>query len=178
MIKTKSNFHFVFLLGLFFVIVGSVIVLVTTQTSSSVLTPSEVIEKINKAGERYGSLYRVRVAGRVGNQDIQYQVDPTFKLEFFVVDRPDQGPDSVSGTTLGAPGTTLGGAGTASGATSAAPGLKVVFEDVKPDMFANGRDVLIDGNVIDGVLHASALLTQCPSKYEPEDAPSEHPPEK
>lgn len=157
MIKTKSNFHFVFLLVLFLGVVASVVVLVTTQTSSSVLTPSEVIAKIGKAGGRYGSLYRVRVAGRVGNQEVRYQVDPSFKLEFVVVDRPDKLQGGVS---------------------SAAPGLKVEFEDVKPDMFANGRDVLIDGNVIDGVLHASALLTQCPSKYEPEDGPSEHMPDK
>jgi len=34
-------------------------------------------------------------------------------------------------------------------------------------MFAAGRDVIIQGDYIGGVLKANNLVTQCPSKYEP-----------
>jgi cytochrome c-type biogenesis protein CcmE len=50
----------------------------------------------------------------------------------------------------------------------------VVFENLKPDMFAAGRDVLIDGDYVGGVIRAAKLQTQCPSKYEPA-LPGAHP---
>ena len=35
-------------------------------------------------------------------------------------------------------------------------------------MFADGRDVIVEGRVVDGVFRARSLLTTCPSKYEAE----------
>lgn len=46
------------------------------------------------------------------------------------------------------------------------PSVPVVYQGLRPDMFAVGRDVIIDGEFKDGVVFASSLLTQCPSKYE------------
>ena len=120
----------------------------TLTTSQAVRTPSEVVDA--------GSLNfgRLRVAGRVSSDPVVYQVNPEFRLEFFVEDRPPAGqvggslPDVVSLSTKK---------------------LRVVFEDIKPDMFTNGRDVLIDGQLEDGAVIASSILTQCPSKYEPKD---------
>jgi cytochrome c-type biogenesis protein CcmE len=120
----------------------------TLTTSQAVRTPSEVVDA--------GSLNfgRLRVAGRVSSDPVVYQVNPEFRLEFFVEDRPPSGqvegslPDVVSLSTKK---------------------LRVVFEDIKPDMFTNGRDVLIDGQLEDGAMIASSILTQCPSKYEPKD---------
>jgi cytochrome c-type biogenesis protein CcmE len=55
--------------------------------------------------------------------------------------------------------------------------LKVVYEGVTPDMFAGGREVVVEGTLTnDGVFHANTLLTSCPSKYEAEkEAGKTHP---
>jgi cytochrome c-type biogenesis protein CcmE len=34
-------------------------------------------------------------------------------------------------------------------------------------MFAEGRDVIIEGRYENGTLHAQQIMTSCPSKYEP-----------
>jgi cytochrome c-type biogenesis protein CcmE len=44
--------------------------------------------------------------------------------------------------------------------------LPVRYNGVLPDMFAAGRDVIVEGRVERGVFHANTLLTTCPSKYE------------
>jgi cytochrome c-type biogenesis protein CcmE len=46
--------------------------------------------------------------------------------------------------------------------------LAVAYTGVVPDMFAEGRDVIIEGRYADGVLRAQTIMTSCPSKYEPE----------
>src|SRR5207244_3211767 len=58
---------------------------------------------------------------------------------------------------------------------AAAPGLSVpvAFTGVKPDMFADGRDVIVEGRYADGVLQANQVLTSCPSKYEAKTAQTE-----
>ena len=45
--------------------------------------------------------------------------------------------------------------------------VPVVFTGIVPDMFAEGRDVIIEGRYADGTLHAQQIMTSCPSKYEP-----------
>lgn len=45
--------------------------------------------------------------------------------------------------------------------------LPVAFTGIVPDMFAEGRDVIIEGRYADGTLHAQQIMTSCPSKYEP-----------
>jgi len=40
-----------------------------------------------------------------------------------------------------------------------------------PDMFAEGRDVIIEGRYNAGsALSAKTIMTSCPSKYEPENS--------
>ena len=47
--------------------------------------------------------------------------------------------------------------------------LKVAYQGVTPDMFADGREVVVEGTLgEDGVFHANTLLSSCPSKYEAE----------
>lgn len=85
----------------------------------------------------------VRVAGRVRSGSIDY--DPkTLHLRF----------------EMGEPGT--GGGPEA---------LPVAFTGIKPDMFAEGRDVIVEGRYHEGMLHADQVLTSCPSKYEAELEP-------
>ncbi len=45
--------------------------------------------------------------------------------------------------------------------------LPVTFTGIVPDMFAEGRDVIIEGRYVDGTLRAQQIMTSCPSKYEP-----------
>lgn len=48
-------------------------------------------------------------------------------------------------------------------------GVDVSFKGVLPDMFAEGRDVIVEGTYAKGGgFHAQTLLTACPSKYEAE----------
>ena len=82
-------------------------------------------------------LPRIRIGARVV-EPIQYQTEPSMVLRFNVKD-PKGGEELVP----------------------------VVYEGLKPDMFAAGRDVLIDGDFVGGTVRAAKLQTQCPSKYEP-----------
>lgn len=83
---------------------------------------------------------RIRVAGKVADLPIDYRVEPTIELRFSIED---------PGTGAKKPGV-----------------VPVVYNGVKPDMFASGRDVIIDGDFEGGTLIATKLLTQCPSKYQ------------
>jgi cytochrome c-type biogenesis protein CcmE len=50
-------------------------------------------------------------------------------------------------------------------------GVDVAYNGVLPDMFAEGRDVIVEGTYGGGgSFHARTLLTACPSKYEAEVA--------
>jgi len=50
-------------------------------------------------------------------------------------------------------------------------GVDVAYNGVLPDMFAEGRDVIVEGTYVGGEsFHARTLLTACPSKYEAEVA--------
>ena len=89
--------------------------------------------------EHAAGIARVRVAGRVAALPIEYRAEPPIELRFQV---HDPGGDS-------------------------AKLVSVVYHGLRPDMFAAGRDVIIDGEFTNGTLQASKLLTQCPSKYEP-----------
>ena len=49
--------------------------------------------------------------------------------------------------------------------------IGVVYEGLMPDAFAAGREVVVEGvyKHDDKTLHASKLVTKCPSKYEAEE---------
>ena len=46
--------------------------------------------------------------------------------------------------------------------------IAVIYDGLMPDAFAAGREVVVEGNYrhADRSLHASKLVTKCPSKYE------------
>ncbi len=48
--------------------------------------------------------------------------------------------------------------------------VTVIYDGLMPDAFAEGRDVVVEGTFrhSDRTLHASKLVTKCPSKYESE----------
>ena len=49
--------------------------------------------------------------------------------------------------------------------------VPVAFRGILPDMFAEGREVVVEGRYGDGRLAAKQVMTSCPSKYEPESEP-------
>ena len=47
--------------------------------------------------------------------------------------------------------------------------IKVRYKGIVPDLFKEGREVVVEGKVDPGgIFEATTLLTSCPSKYEPE----------
>lgn len=49
--------------------------------------------------------------------------------------------------------------------------IGVVYKGLMPDAFAEGREVVVEGTYLhaEKTLHASKLVTKCPSKYEAEN---------
>jgi cytochrome c-type biogenesis protein CcmE len=120
-----------------FVLLGGLLVFQSTRQSSAlVLNPSDLAKEPPEAKKS-----RIRVAGKVAKDSIDYRLQPAIELNFIVEDREGGGSGAIP----------------------------VVYKGLKPDMFEPGRDVLIDGAFSNGKIEASKLLTQCPSKYEPPD---------
>ena len=89
----------------------------------------------------------VRVAGRVQSGSVDWN-PKNLKLHFTMV-----GSDQNS-----QPADTLG------------RGLAVHYQGLLPDMFAEERDVIVEGHYTPGAdtLQATTVMTSCPSKYEAE----------
>ena len=85
----------------------------------------------------------LRVAGRVQPGSIAYDAK-TLSLRFHLASFTDAGAADAS--------------------------VPVAFTGIKPDMFADGRDVIVEGRYSGDVLQASQVLTSCPSKYEAKTA--------
>jgi cytochrome c-type biogenesis protein CcmE len=45
--------------------------------------------------------------------------------------------------------------------------VPVAYTGILPDMFAEGREVVVEGRYEAPGLHAKQIMTSCPSKYEP-----------
>jgi cytochrome c-type biogenesis protein CcmE len=45
--------------------------------------------------------------------------------------------------------------------------VPVTYKGILPDMFAAGREVVVEGRYTGGALAAKQIMTSCPSKYEP-----------
>ena len=124
-------------------IVGAIGYLIYTgirETSNYYLT----IEEFLPQKETFANA-GVRLAGRVQNGSVQW--DPKDLRLSFVL-----------------------GSFQPEGQSTAAPlGLQVNFQGILPDMFAEGRDVIVEGKYEAGKsLTAKTIMTSCPSKYEPE----------
>jgi len=48
--------------------------------------------------------------------------------------------------------------------------VPVAYKGILPDMFSEGREVVIEGRYGQGRLAAKQIMTSCPSKYEPQKA--------
>ena len=45
--------------------------------------------------------------------------------------------------------------------------VPVAYRGIRPDMFSEGREVVVEGRYQQGGLAARQIMTSCPSKYEP-----------
>ncbi|HEY6394864.1 MAG TPA: cytochrome c maturation protein CcmE [Candidatus Binataceae bacterium] len=134
--------------GLVVAAVGYLIVTAIQNTSEYYLTVTEVsTRQAALAGQP------LRVAGRVKPDGISW--DPaTLTLRFAIAPIPDpsEGVKPV--------------------AASVPQNFRVVCAgQPKPDMFAAGRDVIVEGRLgKDGSIIATQVMTSCPSKYRPSQA--------
>src|SRR5208337_3729877 len=120
-------------------------------TSEYYLTVSEVAARQSELGGE-----ALRVAGRVKPGTVNW--DPnSLTLKFEIVPIPDLD---------------AGGAPIKPVVAVDPVSFRVVAaEEPKPDMFAPGRDVIVEGKLVaDGSIAATNVLTSCPSKYKPKQA--------
>jgi cytochrome c-type biogenesis protein CcmE len=52
--------------------------------------------------------------------------------------------------------------------------IPVFYHGVMPDLFAEGREIIVEGRPSPKGLVAESLLASCPSKYEPEEPAAAH----
>jgi len=101
------------------------------------------------------STQTIRLAGTVVPGTLVWRPDGP-ELEF------ELGPLLSEAETASLLGRTAAAAPAAGGTTS----VPVRYERLKPDLLAEGVDVVAEGMLVDGVFHATQLLVKCPSKYE------------
>ncbi len=149
--------------GKFFIgvvlIVGAVGYLMYTgirETSTYYLTIEEFfVQKEAMANEG------IRVAGRVQKGSIDWNpkdLNLNFSMVAFKEKEAEKG---LPATSIATPQS-----------DEQLEGLAIHYQGILPDMFAEDRDVIVEGEYVTGangnVLEATALLTTCPSKYEAE----------
>ena len=147
-----------FLLGSFLIVaaVATLIYTAVQETSAYFLT----MEEYAAASSQHDGK-SLRLAGRVAANSVDWNptsLDLAFEME----------PIPEKDTTHGERPEVLLPAG-------AQRILAVRYNGILPDMFAEGRDVIVEGTVTNGVFEADTLLTTCPSKYEAELEPDEVP---
>jgi cytochrome c-type biogenesis protein CcmE len=147
--------RFVIGAGLIVAAVAYLIITAIRNTSEYYLTVAEVSAR---APELKGQA--LRVAGRVKAGAINW--DPsTLTLKFEIAPIPDApAADAAAAATVKPV------------AATELPSYKVICTgQPKPDMFAPGRDVIVEGRLAPGgEIIASQVLTSCPSKYRPKQA--------
>jgi len=144
----------------FFIGVGLIALAIGYLIFSSIRTTSEYYLTVSEVAARQGELggQSIRVAGRVKPGNIAW--DPnSLTLKFEIAPIPDI-------DASGAPVKPV------SVVASDPVSFRVIAAgEPKPDMFAPGRDVIVEGKLgPDGAITATQVMTSCPSKYKPKQA--------
>jgi cytochrome c-type biogenesis protein CcmE len=142
----------------FFIGGGLIVLAIGYLIFSSIRTTSEYYLTVPEVAARESELggQAIRVAGRVKPGDIAWDPD-SLTLKFEIVPIPDV-------DASGAPVKPV--------LASDPVSFRVVAAgEPKPDMFAPGRDVIVEGKLgADGAIAATQVMTSCPSKYKPKQA--------
>lgn len=130
--------------GLIVMAIGYLIITAVYNTSEYYMTVNEVSKRRTQL---IGQM--LRVAGRVQAGTISWQ-PATLTLVFKIVSLPE-----------------LDGSQTKLVRDAESAKFRVIATgEPKPDMFAAGRDVIVEGRLeSDSTIEASQVLTSCPSKY-------------
>jgi cytochrome c-type biogenesis protein CcmE len=142
----------------FFIGGGLIVLAIGYLIFSSIRTTSEYYLTVPEVAARQTELggQAIRVAGRVKPGNIDW--DPnSLTLKFEIVPIPDVDVAAVKPVSVVA---------------SDAVSFRVVAAgEPKPDMFAPGRDVIVEGKLTpDGAIAATQVMTSCPSKYKPKQS--------
>ena len=142
----------------FFIGGGLIVLAIGYLIFSSIRTTSEYYLTVPEVAARQTELggQAIRVAGRVKPGNIDW--DPnSLTLKFEIVPIPDVDAAAVKPVSVVA---------------SDAVSFRVVAAgEPKPDMFAPGRDVIVEGKLgADGAIAATQVMTSCPSKYKPKQS--------
>lgn len=133
--------------GLIALAVGYLITTAVRKTAEYYMTVQQVA-----ADEAHLKGQTLRVGGRVKPGTVSWN-PATLTLAFAIVQPPHKsGTPGVDPVAVGDP-----------------PEFHVIASgEPKPDMFAPGRDVIVEGRLgPDGTIEASQVLTKCASKYVP-----------
>jgi cytochrome c-type biogenesis protein CcmE len=127
---------------------------------SSIRTTSEYYLTVPEVAARQAELggQAIRVAGRVKPGNIAW--DPnSLTLKFEIAPIPDIDANGAPVKPVSAL------------AADPASFRVIAAGEPKPDMFAPGRDVIVEGKLTaDGTIAATQVMTSCPSKYRPKQA--------
>ena len=127
---------------------------------SSIRTTSEYYLTVPEVAARQAELggQAIRVAGRVKPGNIAW--DPnSLTLKFEIAPIPDIDANGAPVKPVSAV------------ASDPASFRVVATGEPKPDMFAPGRDVIVEGRLAaDGTIAATQVMTSCPSKYKPKQS--------
>src|SRR5271155_1326707 len=145
----------------FFLGGGLIVLAIGYLIFSSIRTTSEYYLTVPEVAARQGELggQALRVAGRVKPGNIAW--DPnSLTLKFEIAPIPDI---DASGAPIVKPVSVV---------ASDPISFRVVAAGApKPDMFAPGRDVIVEGKLgADGAIAATQVMTSCPSKYKPKQS--------
>lgn len=139
-----KNLRFVVGVGVVISAIAYLIITAVRNTAEYYLTVSEVkARKVELSGQM------LRVAGRVVPGTIEWEPS-SLTLKFAITQPPAADQPGITVTAAHSPET-----------------FEVVSRgQPKPDMFAPGRDVIVEGRLTqDSTIKASQVLTSCPSKY-------------
>ena len=136
--------------------IGYLIVSAISSTSEYYLTVNEVAAR---APELAGQ--PLRIAGRVKTGAIAWDPETlTLKFDIEQIPTPKTDGDSSAAQAASVAKVALTDPATAFHVTCSG--------QPKPDMFAPGRDVIVEGKLgQNGVIDATQVMTSCPSKYRP-----------
>ena len=142
----------------FFIGAGLMVLAIGYLIVSSIRTSSEYYLTVPEVAARQSELggQAIRVAGRVKAGTIDWEPNSlTLKFEIAPIPDVDTGAGVVKPVVASDP-----------------VSFRVVCAgEPKPDMFAPGRDVIVEGKLgAGGVIAATQVMTSCPSKYKPKQS--------
>jgi cytochrome c-type biogenesis protein CcmE len=140
----------------FFIGGGLIVLAIGYLIYSSIRTTSEYYLTVPEVAARQSELggQAIRVAGRVKPGNIAWDPD-SLTLKFEIVPIPDVDAAAVKPVVASDP----------------VSFLVICAGEPKPDMFAPGRDVIVEGKLgPDGAIAATQVMTSCPSKYKPKQS--------